>query len=383
MEDHNETPQPVPPIPRPRRPTRTAPVPPQNEFSTQHDSQPLVSSPVAENVPTDLTPLRAHYLKKSLIQLQFNHELDAITTPASTNISSLSYLGPPFAPPPKDAPLLDLPFLRYMFRQFILTFPFMAAAPKDFYSEKLQPFMASVLARNISPTSVFDDGSEGSEQALRLRLLAKAERNLSLFIGAATKIAEQEEVVRLTQVDLDRLESAAKKRQAKNLEAVKDIFEVNIVSVRTVVDKGRVRSRVHEVRPLHYVYFQRSKPKYQEFIVRTRRSNFPDVFVSRRYGDFRALALEVRGAFSSVSNAGFLTRGLAPKGSPHRRCPTSACKGSNHRHCAADGIAAQPSTDICLASTSHVGRPRSDSPNTADISTGPGEESINASRISA
>jgi ribosomal protein L23 len=125
----------------------------------------------------------------------------------------------------------------------------MAAAPKDFYSDKLQPFMASVLARNISPTSVFDDGSEGSEQALRLRLLAKAERNLSLFVGSATKLAEKEEVVRLTQVDLDRLESAARKRQAKNLEAVKDIFEVNIVSVRTVVDKGRVRSRVHEVRP--------------------------------------------------------------------------------------------------------------------------------------
>ncbi|KAJ7781216.1 hypothetical protein B0H16DRAFT_1658847 [Mycena metata] len=227
----------------------------------------------------DLTPLRAHYLKKSLIQLQFNHELDAITTPTSTNVSSFSYLGPPFSPPPKDAPALDLPFLRYMFRQFVLTFPFMAAAPKDFYSDKLQPFMASVLARNISPTSVFDDGSERTEQALRLRLLGKAERNLSLFVGAATKLAEKEEVVRLTQVDLDRLESAAKKRQAKNLEAVKDIFEVNIVSVRTVVDKGRVRSRVHE-----------------EFIVRTRRSNVPDVFVSRRYGDFRALALELRKA---------------------------------------------------------------------------------------
>ncbi|KAJ7095405.1 hypothetical protein B0H15DRAFT_968044 [Mycena belliarum] len=228
---------------------------------------------------TDLTPLRAHYLKKSLIQLQFSHELDAITTPAATHISPFSYLGPPFSPPPKNAPVLDLPFLRYMFRQFILTFPFMASAPRDFYSDKLQPFMASVLARNISPTSVFDDGSDGAETALRLRLLAKAERNLSLFVGAATKLVEKEEVVRLTQVDLDRLESAAQKRQAKNLEAVRDIFEVNIISVRTVVDKGRVRSRVHE-----------------EFIVRTRRSNVPDVFVSRRYGDFKALAIELRKA---------------------------------------------------------------------------------------
>ncbi|KAJ7904538.1 hypothetical protein B0H14DRAFT_2663361 [Mycena olivaceomarginata] len=286
MDDHNETPQPtLAPIHttyRPRRPTRSAPPPPpEKEPPPAEDSEPLVSSPIAEAPPSsiDLTPLRAHYLKKSLIQLQFNHELDAITSPVSTNVSPLSYLGSPFSPPPKGAPFLDLPFLRYMFRQFVLTFPFMAAAPKDFYSDKLQPFMASVLARNISPTSVFDDGSEGSEQALRLRLLAKAERNLSLFVGAATKLAEKEEVVRLSQVDLDRLESAARKRQAKNLEAVKEIFEVNIVSVRTVVDKGRVRSRVHE-----------------EFIVRTRRSNVPDVFVSRRYGDFRALAIELRKA---------------------------------------------------------------------------------------
>ncbi|KAF7292459.1 PX-domain-containing protein [Mycena chlorophos] len=242
--------------------------------------QAIVQSPASEEPPSksDLTPLRAHYLKKSLIQLQFNHELDAITSPTSNNVSSLSYLGPPFTPPPKDAPGMDLPFLRYIFRQFVLTFPFMAAAPKDFYSDKLQPFVASVLSRNLAPTSVFDDGSE-TEQALRLRLLAKAERNLSMFFSAATKLMEPEEVVRLTQTDLDRLEAAAAKRQAKMAGVVKDLFEVNIVSVRTVVDKGRVRSRVHE-----------------EFIVRTRRSNFPDVFVSRRYGDFRALAIELRKA---------------------------------------------------------------------------------------
>lgn len=33
---------------------------------------------------------------------------------------------------------------------------------------------------------------------------------------------------------------------------------------------------------------------YQEFIIRTRRARFPDVYVSRRYGDFRTLADEVR-----------------------------------------------------------------------------------------
>ncbi|KAF7971109.1 hypothetical protein HWV62_22036 [Athelia sp. TMB] len=244
---------------RPRRPTREVPAVP------------------GEDPAVVLTPLRAHYLKKSLIQLQFDRELDDITSSVPNNVSTLSYLGPPFTPPPKEAVVIDLPFLRYIFRQFVLTFPFMASAPKDFYSDKLQPFVASVLARNLSPISVLADPSEeGSDQATRLKLLAKIQRNLSLFVGAGTKLIEPEEVVRLTQADLDRLETIAEKRIARAAR-YKDVFEVNIISVRAVTDKGRMRSRVHE-----------------EFIIRTRRSNCADVFVSRRYGDFKTLSDELR-----------------------------------------------------------------------------------------
>lgn len=209
---------------------------------------PLPPTP-AESEPnhSTLTPLRAHYLKKSLIQLQFDCELDAITS-TTNNISTLSYLGPPFTPPPKDAPRKDLPLLKYIFRQFVITFPFMATAPKNFYSDKLQPFVANVLSRNLSPVTVLDDPEERSEEATRLKLLARVERNLSLLVGAGTRLVEPEEVVRLKQSDLDRLEVLAQKRKAKLMKQ-KDTFEVNIVSVRTVTDKGRMRSRVHEVRP--------------------------------------------------------------------------------------------------------------------------------------
>jgi len=55
---------------------------------------------------------------------------------------------------------------------------------------------------------------------------------------------EPEEVVRLSQKDLERLETLARKRQGR----VIDTFDINIIGVRTIVDKGRVRSRVHEVR---------------------------------------------------------------------------------------------------------------------------------------
>ncbi|KAL1661975.1 hypothetical protein GGF50DRAFT_104645 [Schizophyllum commune] len=285
--------------PPPRRPTRSLPPAPLSfDDSPILDTTVLNASPTSETPhattavapdgdddkpatpgPADLTPLRAHYLKKTLVSVAFHSELQAITA-QSPNISTstFSYLGPPFSPPPKDAPTLDLPLLRYMFRQFVLTFPFMAAAPKDFYSDKLQPFMASVLSRNLSPVSPFDDGAENNEQATRQKLLAKLERNLALFVTSALKLAEREEVVRLTQADLDRLEALSRKRQARNMRK-REIFEVNIVGVRTVQDRGRVRSRAHE-----------------EFIIRTRRSRYEDVFVSRRYGDFKTLADELRKA---------------------------------------------------------------------------------------
>jgi hypothetical protein len=199
-----------------------------------------------DHEPFDLTPIRAHYLKKSLIQLQFAHEIQAITSTANNSTAStLSYLGPPFSPPPKDAPALDLPFLRYLFRQYVVTFPFLASAPKDFFPEKVQPFISSLLARNLNSTSILVD--ESVDSAGNAKLVAKAERSFALFVNYAIKTIEKEETVRLSQSDLDRLELLARRRHAK-LMKTKDVFELNVVCVRTVVDRGRVRSKVHEVR---------------------------------------------------------------------------------------------------------------------------------------
>ncbi|OAX43474.1 hypothetical protein K503DRAFT_140414 [Rhizopogon vinicolor AM-OR11-026] len=254
---------------RPRRPTRQIPLTP-NQSVPDHQPDPHPS----EHHPVLLTPLRAHYLKKSLIQLQFHKELDDLTNAPSDGVSTLAYLGHPFTSPPKSARPLDLPFLKYIFRRFVLTFPLLSAADDSFYSEKLQVFVASALARNISPSSLLED--ESDPQGARLKLLDKVERNLALFFSSGTKLVEQEEVVRLNQNDLDRLERLAKKHIAR-LAKHRDIFEVNIVCVRTVTDKGRVRSRLHE-----------------EFIIRTRLSENREVCVSRRYGDFKTLADELR-----------------------------------------------------------------------------------------
>ncbi|KZS97595.1 hypothetical protein SISNIDRAFT_405952 [Sistotremastrum niveocremeum HHB9708] len=289
MADDTVSEQPPVPPPRPRRPTRQPPplpVPAATDegSETVHDAPVHSSEPETIPKATDeltLTPLRAHYLKKSLIQLELQRELSQLADPTSNghNVSPFSYIGPPFTPPPKSAPMVDLPFIRYMFRRFVLTFPFLAAAPKDFFPSKLQPFLSSLLSRNLGfADNPLRNPDEESDEHTRAKIIAKLEKQLGLLLSSATKLVEPEEVVRLTQSDLDRLEKIAKKRQEK-AKKVRDVFEINVICVRTVSVKGRVRSKVHE-----------------EFIVRTRRTNHPDIFVSRRYGDFKTLADELRKA---------------------------------------------------------------------------------------
>lgn len=256
---------------RPQRPTRTLPQEP-IQTDAPHAEPGPASSPIAAdpapsnqngadvevdgtdisdtndpNYLSNLTPVRAHYLKKTLIQLQFNKELDIVTSPAHGAVSPLSYLGPPFKPPPKDAPPIDLPFLRYIFRQFVLTFPFLDEAPKNFFPDKLQPFAASVLSKNLSPTSVMEeDAEQAGEASTRKKLMTKSERSLSILVSSGIKLVEPEQVVRLSQADLNRLEAIAKNRIARERKS-KDALDVNIVCIRTVISKGRVRNRAHDV----------------------------------------------------------------------------------------------------------------------------------------
>ncbi|KAG8747522.1 hypothetical protein FRC10_000658 [Ceratobasidium sp. 414] len=280
----SDIPPPVPPKDHP--PTQILPV---NgaQGSNMAGGKSTTGRTITRNLdsPADLytlTPLRAHYLKKTLISMQFAEELKVITTqPSNSSVSTLSYLGAPFTALPRDVPRQDLPFLRFMFRQFALTFPFLAAAPKDFFPNKFQPFIASVVARNLSSaTNLLED--EETQTSDGQQVLNKAEKHLALLLGAAMKLSENEEVVRLSQADLVRIERAAERRRRKAAAAAggamrAEVFDVNIVAVRAITDKGRVRSKVHE-----------------EFVIRTRRTGQSDVFVSRRYGDFKSLSDELR-----------------------------------------------------------------------------------------
>lgn len=240
--------------------------------SVLHHAVSTVSAPTS----AELTPLRAHYLKKTLINLEIERELNALSDP-SLGAAALGRLGPPFLmldkegkpikPRPGDeqSGLEDLPFIRYMFHQFLLPFPFLANAPPTFWSHKVQPFLTSFLAisqMKLSPAvmSVEDSTTEPdlslltedeiAEYQERKKLWDKLIKNMAMLFGAGVQLASGEEVVRIGQRELKRLEEQAearRKRLREREEKVGSGFDVNVICVRTVTEKGRVRNRSHDV----------------------------------------------------------------------------------------------------------------------------------------
>ncbi|WWC68386.1 uncharacterized protein I206_102311 [Kwoniella pini CBS 10737] len=299
------------------QPPNSAPV---AQTSSQHLHPYHSTLPNSLEPPTTLTPLRAHYLKKTLVNLQIQYELNLITDPV-LGANALGLLGDPFILPESikkealervsDSSKLegiaikqggDLPFLRFMFHQFLLPFPFLATAPTSFWGSKVQPFLSSFLLSTGYSNSNLNENEKKVMESLmtkeerkeineKKKLWIKIEKHLSLMFGIGIKLINGEEVVRIGQNELKRLEKIQEERKQQWLEKhshsqnQNDLdptqgFEVNVVGVRVVTEKGRVRSRSHE-----------------EFIIRTRRNGVSDVFVSRRYGDFKRLADELRLAF--------------------------------------------------------------------------------------
>ena len=238
--------------------------------SALHKTVRSLPNTAAQTDSAELTPLRAHYLKKTLVGLVVERELNSLCDP-SLGASALGLLGPPFQPLSHDGKVMkiarteggqgDLPVLRYLFHQFLLPFPFLAAAPPTFWSGKVQPFVTSFLAINqtrLSPTAVSNgepDLSLASEEELieyhaRRKLWEKMQKQLAMLFGAGIKLTTGEEVVRIGQGDLRKLEIAGEEARKKMLERQAKMgpgFDVNVICVRNVVEKGRVRSKNHDV----------------------------------------------------------------------------------------------------------------------------------------
>jgi len=257
--------------------------------------------------PTTLTPLRAHYLKKTLVNLQISYELNLITDPV-LGANALGLLGDPFVLPESakreamqrvsemarnEGRVGDLPFMRFLFHQFLLPFPFLATASPTFWSQKVQPFLSSFLqTTGYTRQSSLSEAEQQMAESLmtkeekaeveeRRRMWAKVEKHMGLMVGVGVKVVGGEEVVRIGQSELRRLEMAQEERKRKWTErhagelrmlggpdgpsgtgmtgappppgssgppgSEPISFEVNVIGVRVIQEKHRVRNKSHEV----------------------------------------------------------------------------------------------------------------------------------------
>jgi len=127
-----------------------------------------------------LTTSQEHYLKKYLLGVLINNELDRLQ---KNPYETLPNLGGPFDLKDEHANSTT-PFLRYLFESIVVPFPFLTSSRGALWS-KLQTFMdewAKIEAGN---------GVEREEMIRRKRLKNKGERTLVLMYSMAIKTVEQ------------------------------------------------------------------------------------------------------------------------------------------------------------------------------------------------
>ena len=197
-----------------------------------------VSTVPAANGPTvsSLSPLQAHYLKKTLVGLQLQEELAQLH-----RADALELLGPPF----RSSKPLDpkqLPLLRHLLHRFVLTFPFFAKAPPNFFSDKVQLFMERLLERNILTIHDETGGLTGVSN-----VTGKMQRYLCMLVSSSMRVmGVEEDVVRINEQDQQRLAAIDAQQRAARSRSVSDHFEVDIVGVRRTILRGRLRTKVQD-----------------------------------------------------------------------------------------------------------------------------------------
>lgn len=314
---------------------------------SEHTSHLLAKLPhapkeyVAPPSHTELTPLRAHYLKRELVGGQLARELDGLGNP-----DALSVIGWPFTKTTHAQAQLDaystltntarrtaggnseeeedLPLLRFFFHQFVMTFPFLSDVDCDiFYGKKLQPFIGSFMSRNISMNEEREE--ETGVQTKRHKLAGKAEKHLGLLISSAVKLNDnggREEVVRIVDVkptsaspppvppkddrhkrttstssanSFNTRYSAPSSASTPRLPATPITANsqfTNMTNTSGATDGSLAGFSVNVVgvRTITTKHRLGRKSKHEEFLVKTSRAGFQDAYVARRYGDFVGLS---------------------------------------------------------------------------------------------
>ncbi|KAK7205015.1 hypothetical protein BZA70DRAFT_267560 [Myxozyma melibiosi] len=282
-----------------------------------------------------LTGQQEHYLKKELISLEIEHEIAGISTP-----NALARFGAPFRDSAAQSPLKakrssgrsmlasmglarhtqitpaelahamqaneirpedsEFPILRHVFINHVRNFPFLDSTDEiEFWQNKVQTFWETFSAKRISSTD------DRTEETKRRRLAFKIQKMIEIMMSSGIRTASGlERGVHTDDSDLgtttttgaasaahetgDAAHVSADEREKFMTENAIDGrpingFDINVVGVRTVYQRKRVKNSSH-----------------LEFIIRTRVDG-REAFVSKRYSDFRDLHTKLLHAFPEKS----------------------------------------------------------------------------------
>jgi PX-associated len=95
-------------------------------------------TPVQGPLPARESNMIEHYLKKDLLSKQIAKEISNLSSP-----TALSRFGDPFIPLDPSKPITpqntDFPFLRFVFVNFVQSFPFLHDDQRPLWQDKVQP----------------------------------------------------------------------------------------------------------------------------------------------------------------------------------------------------------------------------------------------------
>lgn len=281
-----------------------------------------------DNFLAQLTPTQEHFLKKYLLENQLSSELHELTDP-----NCCESLGEPFDVNP-DTLLKSLPLLRFFFKNFLTTFPFITNNSKIdqliFWKDTVQPFVKSFNLKNISSS---EDRKENITK--RRQVNKKFLSGLLLFYNSV--IVTEKDLVYLDEAhlkpsDTGKLDKIQGKQKdvpvvLHGLEEYEFMSYYNDVSINVVaVRKTKAAPVVESWNPLRR-YYETPAPRHNyEFVIQvTRREGvdekyiYTSHFVSHHYQEFKNLAASLKKLFP----------GLMSTEGPHLPSKASHDEGTN------------------------------------------------------
>lgn len=213
-----------------------------------------------------LSPLHIHYLKKALIALQMQREGSGLDTDGA-----LGKYGKPFAPGSqvinrkknainrdglKEEPI-DPPILRFLFRNFLWKFPYLADVKPTFWTDRIQPAWDDFAARDFSSTR------ERAQITKRRIISVHNTLYLGKLVNSGLKIKDKGQHLVLTQEDFKLVDSLV----ADSIDAFENGFWVGVVKV------DRIPAKAAEQRPEeNYTIYVREQGKSEAFVTRSYQS---------------------------------------------------------------------------------------------------------------